>query len=111
VEYTRTNQNWLRANTPRGALIVSDVPWSVAWYGNRRSVPLPPTPADMARFAEYHLRPDGVYLKSPRKRMNVPDGWDEWRRVQYGGLPVPGYRLAHTFEDGSAYYQRIMRSR
>jgi 4-amino-4-deoxy-L-arabinose transferase-like glycosyltransferase len=111
VEYTRTNQDWLRHNTPKGALIVSDVPWSVAWYGNRRSVPLPPTPDDMDRFPEYHVQPDGIYLKSPRKRMNVPDGWDEWRRVQYGGLPVPGYRLAHTFEDGSAYYQRIMRPR
>lgn len=107
VEYTPHNQDWLRANTPAGALIVSDVPWSVAWYGRRRSLPLPPSPAEMARFPHYGVQPDGIYLKAPRKRMNVPDGWDQWRSVQFARLPVAGYRLAHVFPDHAAYYQRV----
>lgn len=101
------NQQWLRRNTPEGALIVSDIPWSVAWYGARRSLAIPPTPEDMPRFADYQLAPDGIYLKAPQHIMDVPEGWDEWRRVQVGRLPLPGYGPPHVFPDQSVYYARL----
>jgi 4-amino-4-deoxy-L-arabinose transferase-like glycosyltransferase len=109
VEWNRGNQDWLRTSTPQDAVIVSDVPWSVAWYGRRRSVPLPPTPNDMQRFSLYGVEPGGIYLKAPRRRQNVPAGWDEWRRVQYARAAIPGYRLEKVFADDSVYYRRTGR--
>lgn len=107
VEWQLTNQRWIHDSTPQDAIILSDVPWSVAWYGYRRSLPLPPKPEDLSRFNDYGITPDGIYLKSPRKRMNVPDEWDQWRAVQFGRLPLPGYGTPHEFPDHSVYYARL----
>lgn len=101
------NTEWLNAHTPPRALIISDIPWSVGWYADRRSLPIPPTPAEMGRYADYGLRPDGIYLKAPQRIIDTPDGWDIWRRVQFGREAIPGYRLAHIFPDDAVYYERV----
>jgi 4-amino-4-deoxy-L-arabinose transferase-like glycosyltransferase len=98
------NAAWLRENTPHGALILSDIPWSVAWYADRRSLSIPPTPDQIGRYADYQLQPAGIYLKAPHAILDLPKGWNAWRRVQFGGRPLDGYRLAHTFADGSVYF-------
>jgi hypothetical protein len=100
-------QAWIKANTAPDAFIVSDVPWSVAWLAERRSVPIPPTPAEMGRFRDYGLTPDGVYLKCPQYMMDLPEGWDDWHAVQLGFVPLPGYRRVRAFPDQSVYFERI----
>lgn len=100
-------QEWIKANTPPDAFIISDVPWSVAWLAERRSVPIPPSPSEMARFGDYGLTPDGVYLKCPQYMMDLPEGWDRWRSVQLGFVPLPGFRRVRVFPDDSAYFERI----
>ncbi len=107
VEWQPDNQKWIRENTPADALIVSDVPWSVAWFADRRSVPIPPTPDDMNRFREFNLQPDGIYLMSPHLRMGVPEGWDKWREVRFGGTTIPGYRVAAVLKGQAVYLERI----
>lgn len=101
------NQAWIKANTAPNAFVVSDVPWSVAWLAERRSVPIPPSPAEMTRFRDYGLSPDGVYLKCPQYMMDLPEGWDDWRAVQLGFVALPGYRRVRVFSDDSAYFERI----
>lgn len=108
LEYTTENLDWIRAHTSPGALVITDVPWSVAWYSDRRSVPLPPSPAELTRFAEYNLQPDGIYLKAvPDLRAEIPPTWRAWGSIQTGRLPVPGYRLAKVFPDTALYYERV----
>lgn len=98
------NTDWLRDNTPPDALIVSDIPWSVGWYADRRSLPIPPTPGEMLRFSDYGLRPDGIYLKAPQRTIDTPNGWDQWRVAQYARRAPAGYRLAHVFPDDAVYF-------
>ncbi|HEY3267756.1 MAG TPA: glycosyltransferase family 39 protein [Armatimonadota bacterium] len=100
------NEAWIRANTPANAVIATDIPWSVGWYGRRKALAIPPTPAEMPRYADYGFMPEGIYLKMPYHTMDLPNGWNEWRLVQYGHTPVPGYRLAHVFPDQSVFYER-----
>jgi 4-amino-4-deoxy-L-arabinose transferase-like glycosyltransferase len=101
------NAAWLRENTPKDALIVTDIPWSVAWYADRRALSIPPTPDEMGRYADYGLQPAGIYLKHPEWVLDLPREWNEWRFVQFGARSVPGYRVAHRFADGSVYLTRV----
>lgn len=100
------NTDWLRANTPADALIVSDIPWSVGWYADRHSLMIPPTPAEMARFRDYNLEPNGVYLKAPGSGNDIPPEWTQWRGIQYGGKSLEGYRTVQRFPDGAVYLER-----
>jgi hypothetical protein len=108
-EISKDNLRWLAANTPKGATLVSDIPWTVAWYADRRCAPLPPTPDQMSAFVKYHSRPDGIYLRRPDVRPGVPDGWSRWKTVFDAHAPIPGYRVARVFANRAVYYERYGR--
>jgi hypothetical protein len=63
-------------STPREAVLASDVPWAVAWYGNRRSMWLPQTEKDLERLAP---QIQGIYLTSLILAYPAGEDVDRWK--------------------------------
>lgn len=61
---------------PREAVLASDVPWAVAWYGNRRSMWLPQTEKDLERLAP---QIEGIYLTSLILAYPAGEDVDRWK--------------------------------
>jgi hypothetical protein len=63
-------------STPRETVLASDVPWAVAWYGNRRSMWLPQTERDLERLAP---QLGGIYLTSLILAYPAGEEVDRWK--------------------------------
>jgi CheY-like chemotaxis protein len=85
-------------------VVLTDAPWLVAWYGQRRAVWLPQRTVDLELMRELGAEFDWVYIANvqPRDRREVgdwwgdlvtdPEGWDEFRTVE------PRFRLERVMK-------------
>jgi hypothetical protein len=62
-------------------LIASDLPWFVAWYGNRTALLLPTSPADLPRLRAMRAEPDVVYLSPGLLQMPAEEGLSGWQEL------------------------------
>lgn len=107
VEARPENLARLAELVPPGAIVAANVPWSVAWHADRRSVPLPPTPgrtADLER--RYRLALDAIYVAGQVSIADAPRSWRAWEELRRRGIPPPGYVLAESFPNGGRLYLR-----
>lgn len=79
----------LMANTvlPK-AVIATDIPWQVAWYGGHRAVPLPANDKELAKLQKAGVEPDVVYLSRGLRSPKVEKGREYWARLLVTGQGV-----------------------
>jgi len=73
---------------PPDAVVGSDVPWAVGWYGARLAVWLPIDPREMATLNE-RLEVDWVMLSSS---VHSAEWGMAWSQIYQGTYNLPGYR-------------------
>jgi hypothetical protein len=86
---------WMRPEE----IVASDMPWAIAWYGNRRGLWVPENPQILSDLADYNTiggPVNGLYLTpisgSQNKLGDVVKGeYREWASVimRTGSLPAP----------------------
>jgi hypothetical protein len=98
----------IAARLPPDALVLSNVPWSVAWRAARPAAPLPPSPSGLADFErETGLRVRALYLTPQVYIVGMPAGWREWTLLRDRGDAPPGFRLERRFLHGGVLYLRV----
>ncbi|MBN2190082.1 MAG: glycosyltransferase family 39 protein [Candidatus Aureabacteria bacterium] len=70
---------------PEGALIVSDVPWAVAWYGKAESIWLPWDIGEFRNVSEKGYNMEYAFFSS--MLLSYPN-MPEWRNIMMGRIPV-----------------------
>ncbi len=84
-------------------VMCTDMPWAVAWYGNRAAIHLPPTLDDFYQLNDYHQRISGLYFTTltrdrPYARMlRTHDTYKTW-------FPVLELRVPSDFPLSYAYH-------
>ena len=71
----------IKRGTPENTVVVSDVPWAVAWYANRKSVWLPNNERDFAAV-DKKSRIDAIYLSSMLLRYPANEMVTGWQSLQ-----------------------------
>ena len=79
----------LMANTvlPK-AVIATDIPWQVAWYGGQRAVLLPANDRELAKLQKAGVEPDVVYLSRGLRSPKVESGREYWARLLVTGQGI-----------------------
>jgi len=69
----------------KGSFVVTDIPWHMAWYGEKRSLLLPQSIVQLDAIRKAGVRPDTVYL-SPNL-INIPQSENlrEWQQLLFSG--------------------------
>jgi hypothetical protein len=99
----RASLEYVRNATPRDAVVVTDAPWAVAWYGERTAVWLPQEPpptrdeqidtplatvADTTRRPEFtalereRLRPTAILLSSDLDAYSAASRMERWQLLR-----------------------------
>jgi hypothetical protein len=107
VEARPENLETLMSLVPPGALVASNVPWSVAWQADRRAVPLPPTIGETPVLEQrFGLEIDAIYLAGQVSIADAPRSWRAWDDLRRRGAAPPGYTLAASLPNGGRIYLR-----
>ena len=96
---------------PAGALLVSDIPWACAWYGDRTCLWLPYRVSDYEEIKIYHAPPTaGFYLTEFYFSQFYPGGErsPDWKKVYQTGWIPGGWGLKHKnrLPGGQIYISR-----
>ncbi len=107
VDVSLENGPYLASKVPPGGLVLSNLPWSVAWRAERPAVPLPHTPDDLSAFEQATgLKVSAIYLTPQMYIVGVPPGWRDWNVLRDQQKTVPGFRFDRRFLDGSVLLLR-----
>lgn len=80
------------SNTPPNAIIVTDRPAHIAWYGNRKSILVPPNPSDLAKI-EGKLPIDALFLSN-----YYPEHFPEWQNLVENPHDFDNFHYVKSFE-------------
>ncbi len=84
-------------------VMATDMPWAVAWYGNRYAIYLPPSLEDFYQINDYYQRVSGIYFTTltrdrPYTRMlKMHASYKTWFPILEGRIPGD-FPLAHGFQ-------------
>lgn len=84
-------------------VMATDMPWAVAWYGNRYAIYLPPSLDDFYQINDYYQRISGLYFTTltrdrPYTRMlKTHRDFRTWFPVLEGRIPAE-FPLVHGFQ-------------
>lgn len=107
VDVSLDNGPYVASKVAPNGLVLSNMPWSVAWRAARPAAPIPPRPADLDQFErDTGLRVAALYLTPQMYIVGVPSSWSEWRELRGNQQPPPGYVLDRRFRDGSVLFLR-----
>ncbi len=70
------------------AVIGTDIPWQVAWYGGHQAVLLPANDKELARLQKAGVQPDVLYLSRALRGARVEKGRQYWARLVATGKGV-----------------------
>jgi hypothetical protein len=97
----------IAALTGPNDLVLSNVPWSVAWRAQRPSAPLPALPNEVEELERRSgLRVAAIYVTPQVYIVGMPAGWREWTRLRDRTEPPPGFRFERRFRHGGVLYLR-----
>lgn len=91
-------RRWLKPTLPPATILVSDVPWAVAWYGRLPCLWLPYRIEDYEEIRIYHQPPvAGFYLT--RFYLGIyyppPERSPDWQKVYRTGWIPGGWDLTY----------------
>ena len=101
----------LKTQFPPDAVFVSDAPWSVAWYGERKAVWAPTGVKDMA-LIETQVTPIAGLVLTPGAQSLASKEDDEsinWTRLYRQPGFWAGYRARGRMSDGTVIFERVER--
>jgi len=101
----------LKTQFPPDAVFVSDAPWSVAWYGERKAVWAPTGVKDMA-LIETQVTPIAGLVLTPGAQSLTSKEDDEsinWTRLYRQPGFWAGYRARGRMSDGTVVFERVER--
>lgn len=88
-------------------LVLSNVPWSVAWRAQRPAAPLPASPSGIEEFERLTgLRVAAIYVTPQVYIVGMPAGWRDWTLLRDRAEPPPGFRFERRFLHGGVLYLR-----
>ncbi|GIW07071.1 MAG: hypothetical protein KatS3mg060_1876 [Dehalococcoidia bacterium] len=97
----------IAAVTAPNDLVLSNVPWSVAWRAQRPSVPLPAFPSGLEEFERTTgLRVAAIYVTPQVYIVGMPAGWREWTLLRDRLEPPAGFRFERRFLHGGVLFVR-----
>ncbi len=96
----------LESFIPRDQVIVSDIPWAVAWYANRVSVWIPQTSTDLRRVDARGHKLNFIYLSSMLRTYPADEGVANWQQLYYQGKGLGGYKLVKVYPEQMELFAR-----
>jgi hypothetical protein len=101
----------LRTQFPPDAVLISDAPWSVAWYGERKALWAPTGVKDMALIETQVTPIAGLVLT--RGALSLSSKEDDesinWTRLHRNPGFWGGYRARQRLSDGTVVFERVER--
>lgn len=99
------NQALLRT-LPPDTVVASNMPWTVAWNSDRRTIPIPPRVEDIPTIEQrYSLKIGAIYLIPPGYLYDSPPEWlDSWEPIRQTCGPIPGFQQPDRLDDGVCLY-------
>jgi len=90
---------YIRTHVPQGAVLISDMPWSVAWHAERTALWLPQWLPD---FQELQRRKKVQYIHLSQQIRTYPraEEMHYWQTLYYRKILPTGFRLGEEFEGG-----------
>ncbi|MGC8834367.1 MAG: ArnT family glycosyltransferase [Armatimonadota bacterium] len=89
----------IKRGTPENTVVVSDVPWAVAWYANRTSIWLPNNERDFAAV-DKKGRIDAIYLSSMLLRYPANEMVSGWQSLQRQAVAVAVQTASKPIHEG-----------
>lgn len=95
VNPSRPALDLIAGQLPNQAVIATDIPWQVAWYGGNPAVLLPESVEQLQALAPAGVEPDVVYLSRDLRGARPEAGRETWARMLNTGqgvdqLPILG---------------------
>jgi len=87
-------------------LVATDVPWAVAWYGNRPALGLPTDPRSLQALAGRGRRAEYLFLSPLLLRAGAQEGLGYWQRVIAGQYSPAGYDRMPEWHRGALFRLR-----
>lgn len=89
----------------KGNFIVSDIPWHIAWYGEKRSLLLPQSLVQLEAMQKAGVRPDTVYLSPNLMNMPQTENLKEWQQLLFGGNEFKGFVRVTDWRKAGALFK------
>jgi hypothetical protein len=89
----------------KGNFILTDIPWHVAWYGNKPSVLLPQSLVQLEAMQKAGVRPDTIYLSPNLINMPQTENLKEWQQLLFGGKEFSGFVRSEDWRKAGALFQ------
>jgi 4-amino-4-deoxy-L-arabinose transferase-like glycosyltransferase len=88
-----------------GDLIVTDVPWYVAWYGHKRALLLPQSVGQLEALRNAGVRPDTVYLSPTLLSIPRSENMAAWQQYLFSDRPLDGFQRSRTWKNAGALWK------
>ena len=102
---SREGLEYLKKTMPEKAIIVTDVPWSVAWYSDRPAMWLPATQRDFAAIEK--RRPvHSIFLSWLVQTYTGNERALWWQEMYVAAKPPQGFKVTGVFPPGDILFTR-----
>jgi hypothetical protein len=96
----------LQKFVPQNQIIVSDVPWAVAWYSERSSIWFPQGTDDYRRIENTIAPLNVICLTSMMGTYSPDEKADAWKQMYFRGQAPAGFKLARAYQEGMLVFAR-----
>ena len=87
-------------------LVASDIPWFIAWYGEKTALLIPQNERELSRLHEAHIEPDSIYLSPAIVQMPPTEEMQYWQRIFMRGEDFGNFRRMKEWRSGGGLWTR-----
>ena len=87
-------------------LVASDIPWFIAWYGEKTALLIPQNERELSRLREAHIEPDSIYLSPAIMQMPPTEEMQYWQRILIRGQDFGNFRRMKEWKSGGGFWQQ-----
>jgi 4-amino-4-deoxy-L-arabinose transferase-like glycosyltransferase len=95
----------VREVAAKGNFIMTDIPWHMAWYGNKPSLLVPQSVAQLEALQKAGVRPDTIYLSPNLINLPETENMKEWQQLLFAGKEFDGFSRSTDWRQAGAVFK------
>jgi 4-amino-4-deoxy-L-arabinose transferase-like glycosyltransferase len=87
-------------------LIASDIPWFIAWYGEKTALLIPQNERELSSLNQENIQPDAIYLSPTIVQMPPTEEMQYWQNIFVRGEDFRAFRRNGEWRRGGGLWTR-----